>query len=728
MKNQKYCMSRLLEHYDVTIPIVQRDYAHGRENPKAKQVRDEFITSLWDSIENEKGLHLDFVYGRIEPSREESSRSVFIPFDGQQRLTTLFLFHRYVYEKVKGKDCMNSEEMRLLKNFSYATRPTARDFCKQLCSNRIFRDDSMVNDISNEPWFNVSWLHDPTVKGMCCVLSSINECRKDNMCTRECLDRLGNITFTLANMGDLNMSDMNYISMNAKGRPLSPWENFKASLLEQCKEIITVEAKKKLDGSWCDLFFESSKRSPGKSGNRLSYDYVMMGMVHLHLSNLERSGKTSDNSFELPLFKDIYSIPHTPFSIYAGQLENGVSLNSLFAFWDALKEHKQNMQQKCLPSWDEKAQTVTSEPFACFGFKNEGLTYPDRVIFHSVLQFFYYHPKSNNLDLPESWMNLLGSWMRVVWNIVENSSIWEDNYSSYLSLMSELAARILKATSSERELWKKLRDIDDETAKISKDQLREEKLKAKILYESKCSKQEIADAEKDAWCRGKIGILLNMDTITEEFDISKFNDVFKRLNAFRRRVSDSKNRPNFLKNVFNEICRYVSNIDQLWGMRITFPDKDILQWKHEINRIDLWKKLFHKIPFENDDCFEAEPIGFHNQALDTLNVTYKQVFSSYARLWPYWGEYRIATKPTCRYQNCFYMDAYGEMEALASEKGISMGWGSRGEYQISKNSNATFVITKKCKESVLGTHVTCVKCFKGLQGDFTEKLDRLINV
>lgn len=719
MKNQKYCMSRLLEDYVVRIPIVQRDYAHGRRNPKAKQVRDELITSLWKCISNEKSLHLDFIYGRIESSREESGRSVFIPFDGQQRLTTLFLFHRYVYEKVKGKDSIKSEEMGLLKHFSYVTRPAARDFCEQLCSNRIFRDDSMVSDIGNESWFNVFWLHDPTVKGMCCVLSSINECGKKYVCTCKCLERLENITFSLANMGDLNMSDMNYISMNAKGRPLSPWENFKASLLEECKENITEEVNKKLDGAWCDLFFELSKGSSSNSGKRLLYDYVMMGMVHLHLGNLERSGKTREKSFELPLFKDIYSIPHTPFSIYSSQLEKGVSLNSLFAFWDALKEHKQVMQQKCIHSWVAVEQTDKSEPFACFGFRNEGLTYQDRVIFHSVLQFFFYHPKCHNWDL-------LGAWMRVVWNIVENSSIWDDNYSSHLSLMNQLAAHILQATSSERELWKKLMEVDDEIAKISKDQLKEEKAKAKILYESKCSIEMIMNAEKDEWCRGKIRILLNMDRATEEFDTSNFNeqclgDLLKRLEAFRSSVTDPEKRPGFLKKIFDQICCSVSNIDELWELRIAFPDRDVFQWKHEINRIDLWKKLFHKIPFESGKAF-------HHQALDTLNVAYTQVFSGYARLWPYCGEYRIAIKPSCRYQNCFYMDAYGELEALASEKRISMGRGSRSEFQISKNSNGTFVITKKREESVLGTHATCVKCFKVLQGDFTEKLARLFNV
>ena len=40
-------------------------------------------------VKGKKILFFDFVYGRFDNYK-------FIPFDGQQRLTTLFLFHKYV--------------------------------------------------------------------------------------------------------------------------------------------------------------------------------------------------------------------------------------------------------------------------------------------------------------------------------------------------------------------------------------------------------------------------------------------------------------------------------------------------------------------------------------------------------------------------------------------------------------------------------------------------------
>ena len=74
----------------IVIPIIQRDYAQGRVNEQ--DIRDNFLISLKSYLEDSsKNSHdLDFVYGNKNQDDE------FIPLDGQQRLTTLFLLHYYL--------------------------------------------------------------------------------------------------------------------------------------------------------------------------------------------------------------------------------------------------------------------------------------------------------------------------------------------------------------------------------------------------------------------------------------------------------------------------------------------------------------------------------------------------------------------------------------------------------------------------------------------------------
>ena len=72
----------------IVIPIIQRDYAQGRTTEKPTEVRKGFVSNLISYLQAPEGeIHdLDFVYGTVVDNE-------FIPLDGQQRLTTLFLLH-----------------------------------------------------------------------------------------------------------------------------------------------------------------------------------------------------------------------------------------------------------------------------------------------------------------------------------------------------------------------------------------------------------------------------------------------------------------------------------------------------------------------------------------------------------------------------------------------------------------------------------------------------------
>lgn len=111
----------------IKIPRIQRDYAQGRDDEKAKSVRENFVKSLSETVLNAgKPLTLDFIYGyRID----NDNRPEFIPLDGQQRLTTLFLLHWLLGTKVGQKE--NSLYTAML---TYATRTSSSEFCNRLTS------------------------------------------------------------------------------------------------------------------------------------------------------------------------------------------------------------------------------------------------------------------------------------------------------------------------------------------------------------------------------------------------------------------------------------------------------------------------------------------------------------------------------------------------------------------------------------------------------------------
>ena len=80
------------KHLRVEIPLLQRDYAQGRM--KEGVVRQAFLQALHRYLEEGRPFRdLDFVYGRVV--NMGADRGCFVPLDGQQRLTTLFLLHWY---------------------------------------------------------------------------------------------------------------------------------------------------------------------------------------------------------------------------------------------------------------------------------------------------------------------------------------------------------------------------------------------------------------------------------------------------------------------------------------------------------------------------------------------------------------------------------------------------------------------------------------------------------
>lgn len=123
----------LTEESSIKIPKVQRDYAYGRDDDKARSILTGMLDSMHSALVEDRREIFDFVYGGPY-AKDDEGQAGMIPLDGQQRLTTLFLLH--FYASLSAKDNAGTPvDVSILKGFSYETRQSANDFRLKLVTD-----------------------------------------------------------------------------------------------------------------------------------------------------------------------------------------------------------------------------------------------------------------------------------------------------------------------------------------------------------------------------------------------------------------------------------------------------------------------------------------------------------------------------------------------------------------------------------------------------------------
>lgn len=230
----------LTDKNKIEIPIIQRDYAQGREEEKI--IREKFLENIFKHLKEDKEMRLDLVYGR-------QKNDTFLPLDGQQRLTTIFLLYWYFGRKEK-KD---KKDIEFLEKFTYETRASSREFCQELVKSdiEICESDELSKKIKNEKWF--LYFNDPTVKSMLTMIDAIHDKGKNSNGYFEKLEKL---KFQLILLEDFNLEDDLYIKMNARGKKLTDFEIFKAEFekfLEEKDKARKEKFTEKIDTEWTDF-------------------------------------------------------------------------------------------------------------------------------------------------------------------------------------------------------------------------------------------------------------------------------------------------------------------------------------------------------------------------------------------------------------------------------------------------------------------------------------------
>ncbi len=273
--NLAVAFSEFIEKHDIQVPVIQRDYVQGQAlTSQEKEKRDDFAKKLMDALlPDGVPCHLDFVYGGRESfgSGETMPKDTpFLPLDGQQRLTTLFLLHWALLQKnapeaseetEAGKETFK-KRLEALAKFTYKTRISSGRFCRKLTELQTDPNRSLSEQIKEKYWYDPDMQADPTVKAMMQMLECMEEMlgsepyvsQKATMLANLYADSPKRITFDVLDMDQYNLTDGLYVKMNARGKELTAFENWKASFIDLIERKHGVETNGSFQVAPSDMY------------------------------------------------------------------------------------------------------------------------------------------------------------------------------------------------------------------------------------------------------------------------------------------------------------------------------------------------------------------------------------------------------------------------------------------------------------------------------------------
>ena len=654
---------KLLGEQKILIPIIQRDYAQGRQNKES--LRKRFLSDLKKSLEDNTILTLDFVYGTIDNNDSMS------PLDGQQRLTTLWLLHWYIAYKTGHLN--DQETSGRLKRFSYETRVSSRDFCEKLCDLKMpenIQDHSLLKHIKGQTWFLNLWEQDPTIQAMLRMLCGEENRADDNIdaifgkLEKELLEtdweKLTGSTcpiqfyHLIIGTKELPLSDDLYIKMNARGKKLTSFENFKADLINWIKSHVDEKESLRyaslIDNSWTDIFWNVTGRETTHVVDEVFFTFINRYFYNLAIREKNEDGyvikdkKASENK-AYQYFSNDNTISYESFDIYKDYLNEEIlqKITKIFENLKNLIDHNENVNELFTYEWAEDFRFIPEykqsdgQKMAYTLDSNEnriydttGINQQERVVFYAICKYLEQNTSTNDED------NSLAHWMRFVWNIV---SEYDGNRPTIRSVGAvQNTMGIIDRVENPHAVYRSLNtNTINTTGNTSIDKRFVEEIEKiqEIQNTNRSSdepnEEEIIKAEKQYFFRGAIGFLFkkqdgegktvldwsdfkqkvgNLDQLFQNNDINA--QTSPKLNTIGMMIIHLND--DDLSKIFNNF--YLSNDDSnLQNLLINYPGKMheflmISPIKDPISHLqnDL-KHIAEKFPYNN---YWIHPNWIHN--------------------------------------------------------------------------------------------------------------------
>lgn len=588
METHKISFWEFIQKNTIEIPIIQRDYAQGRIGKE--YLRASFLKELKEALDDrEKPLKLDFVYGSQENNHLQ-------PLDGQQRLTTLWLLHWYIALRA-GK---LEEASEILKKFSYETRISSREFCENLCridNFEKFVEGSVVDFITQQTWFYSFWKQDPTIQAMLRMLAGEGETLVDNIEklfekeTKEdfnyywlLLTEGTPIAFYYQPLENFGLSDDLYIKMNARGKQLTPFENFKADLIgyieqqaknnEEWKKLLDVYngIPILLDTEWLDVFWKN--KSENHQVDEIYYAFLNRFFWNYYVGYSKETGSRIEQT-------DIYKYLNKDNYTTYDSLENyknseGIPLELFEDLQIILNNFGKYAQDELLKglipnaSWEE-----------IFSFIPEykeggitGITQIQKMVFFAICKYF----KEGEADATS-----LKRWMRVVWNLVSGED--EEGLPQIRNMDTLKIAINYIDTLNSHEVYNSLKSQNLVTDKPTEFQQRwnEEIEKAKKICEDTTWEEKIKTAENYTFFRGSIRFLFRDGQ--GNTDWSWFDQKWENIQKYFKKEKVGKT-----ESAMNSTYDNAVLLKSLISRMDTSQFESVLWWRHRVfnNKPNTW--------------------------------------------------------------------------------------------------------------------------------------------
>lgn len=501
----------------ILIPLLQRDYVQGSEK---SAVISPFLDALL-----EKDCDLNYIYGYEKDG-------CFVPVDGQQRLTTLWLLYLYLhaYKKRTG-------EYRV--HMKFASREYANDFCERIAEHleellpKSSAYKTLDEAIKDQNWFIRSWSKNATVCNMLSTLKlihrKVNEHNIDVIWMRLVETESPSITFAFLQMDEsYGLDDDVYIKMNGRGRKLSVFENLKSWMDSKVSNRpYAQEWRTEMDNTWTDMFWQNrnlEQEHPEEiDDEQLFFFYNLLILYHIKTGELLQTVTKMkvDNPYLFEEMQDFFEIEakagdQAITDKIIDRLQKAGNIPLLWidrlclmpdAFFDfainsirKIVELSKTFNSSDLYIGEEKASNTTKTYSISMCEGSFGRTLP---LFYALLSY-------------KQGGTILYDWMRVMRNLILNTSVDRENLPSLMLAMDDFGTHCSKENIY---LLLGKSESMDMLKGFNSRQISEEILKASQLnyYNS------MTMLENGRFFSGRIEVLFNMLTLNPS-DIQSFLD------------------------------------------------------------------------------------------------------------------------------------------------------------------------------------------------------------
>lgn len=538
----------------IYVPKIQRDYAQGRSSEA--EIRKDFLDDLFAALLSDTDIELSFVFGSRVPLPKDNKFGFEI-MDGQQRLTTLFLFHWYAEMRELEKDKRNP----ILNKFTYETRDTSTDFLLQITGkdqNLVLLPDKYPSEIiKRRKWFTDEFLCDPTVNAMLGMIDAIHDrysSLADNsgagLDSPSMHEKLDHLKFYILLLENFDRCDELYIKMNSRGLSLTPFENFKASLVKYLKPPVDADKNlfwfdftSKIDATWIDLFWKYDPDNGIPEEAEIIINDKKIGEEYLRFFN--RYFFTKSALLEPPKNDDASKKQIEEINRFFYQTDKGEMPDRLTNWNDRyiplfnaipdLFESLANVFQALHDNLDDFLEIIRKEPFGNLsnfldnlysGSSSYSYTLSHRAIFGVLTEFIETIPTGLSIKDPTIKVNF-ERLSRIIFNVVENTLI--ESEEAAISVMRGLVEIIKLPGALTRNLYESFAKGDIAS---NNSQLKEEKIKAEKMCSSGSFdpswEKALTEAEVHPFFKGSVGFFFD-DSLNSPKDFRERYNVMKDL-------------------------------------------------------------------------------------------------------------------------------------------------------------------------------------------------------